>query len=183
VVEHPFKVPEGFCPYGSKYININEVYDMKIEYDALKKETVQFLNEHKILFLATGADNRITARAVSCVYAGLEIYFQTANDSVKFAQISKNPNVALCAGNMQIEGVATIGQHPLDLTSEQFITLYKKEHFGSFKTYSHLKRNIVIRIDPTLVTFWKYDDEGQPYREFLYVGENRAEREYYDISD
>jgi len=36
---------------------------------------------------------------------------------------------------------------------------------------------VVIRVDPTLVAFWKYDDEGKPYREFLYVGEGRAVRE------
>jgi len=95
---------------------------------------------------------------MSCVHVGLEIYFQTSRDSVKFAQISKNPNVALCAANIAIEGVATIGEHPLDPASEQFITLYQKHHYGSFNAYSRLESNVVIRVDPTLIAFWKYDD-------------------------
>jgi hypothetical protein len=150
---------------------------MEIEYDALREEVLRFLDQHKVLFLATCADGRVTARAMSCVHLGLEIYFQTSRDSVKFAQISKNPNVALCAANIAIEGVATIGEHPLDPASEQFITLYQKHHYGSFNAYSRLESNVVIRVDPTLFAFWKYDGEGKPYREFLYVGEGRAVRE------
>lgn len=150
---------------------------MEIEYAVLKEEVIQFLDKHKILFLATSADDRVTARAMSCVHEGLEIYFQTSKKSAKFAQLAKNPNVALCAANMAIEGVATIGKHPMDPESEQFITLYKKHHPGSFNAYSRLESNVVIRVDPTLVTFWKYDNGGKPYREILRVGEGRAERE------
>ena len=65
----------------------------------------------------------------------------------------------------------------MDLESEQFIELYKEHHPGSFDAYSRLESNVVIRIDPTRVIFWKYDDEGKPHREILHVGEDRAERE------
>jgi len=105
---------------------------MEIEYDTLKEEVIRFLNQHKVLFLATCADGRVTARAMSCVHVGLEIYFQTSRDSRKFAQISKNPQVALCAANIAIEGVAMVGEHPLHPASEQFVTLYKEYHPGSF---------------------------------------------------
>jgi uncharacterized pyridoxamine 5'-phosphate oxidase family protein len=150
---------------------------MEIDYDVLKEEVLQFLDKHKILFLATSADDRVTARAMSCVHMGFEIYFQTSNKSDKFAQLVKNPKVALCAANIAIEGVATIGKHTMDPENEQFIELYKKHHLGSFNAYSRLKSNVVIRVDPTLIAFWKYDDEGKPYREILRVGEGRAERE------
>lgn len=156
---------------------------MEIDCGVLKEEVLRFLNKHKILFLATCADSRVTARAMSCVHVGLEIYFQTSRDSVKFSQLSRNPNVALSAANIAIEGAATIGEHPLDSASEQFIAPYKEHHPGSFSAYSHLESNVVIRVDPTLVAFWRYDDEGKPCREFLYVGEGRAERVYYDVSD
>jgi general stress protein 26 len=152
-------------------------FPVEIEYETLKEEVFQFLDKHNILFLATCADGRVTARAMSCVHVGLAIYFQTSRDSVKFTQISRNPNVALCAANIAIEGVATIGEHPLDSESEQFITLYQEHHYGSFNAYSRLESEVVIRVDPTLVAFWKYDDEGKPYREFLYVGERKAVRE------
>ncbi len=34
-----------------------------------------------------------------------------------------------------------------------------------------------MRVDPTRVAFWKYDNAGKPYREFPYVGEGRVVRE------
>ena len=83
----------------------------------------------------------------------------------------------MCAANIAIEGVATIGEHPLHPASEPFAALYKEHHPGSFDAYSRLEGEIVIRVDPTLAAFWKYDDAGKPYREFLYVGEGRAVRE------
>jgi hypothetical protein len=140
---------------------------MEIEYDTLREEAIRFLDRHEVLFLATCADDRVTARAMSCVHVGLEIYFQTSRDSCKFAQICRNPHVALCAVNIAIEGVATVGEHPL----------HKEHHPGSFSAYSRLESNVVVRVDPALVAFWKYDDEGKPYREILRVGEGRAERE------
>lgn len=150
---------------------------MEIEYAALKEEAIRFLDQHKVLFLATCADGRVTARAMSCVHVGLEIYFQTSRESVKFAQLCANPRVALCAANVAIEGLATIGEHPLHPESEQFVALYREHHPGSLEAYSRLESEVVIRVDPTLVAFWKYDDEGKPYRELLYVGEGRAVRE------
>ena len=156
---------------------------MEIDYEALKQEVIEFLDKHKILVLATCADHRVTARAMSCVNRGLTIYFQTGTTSVKFKQFEHNPNVALCAGNVQIEGVAKIRKHSLDPSNTEFIEAYKKHHLGSFKAYSHLKINVVIEAEPRLITLWKYDADHKPYREFLYVQENRAEWEYYDISE
>ena len=43
---------------------------MEIEYNVLREEALQFLDKHKILFLATSADDRVTARAMSCIYVG-----------------------------------------------------------------------------------------------------------------
>ena len=156
---------------------------MEIDYESLKNEVIEFLDQHKILVFATCAANRVTARAMSCVHKGLTIYFQTGTTSVKFKQLAQNPNVALCAANVQIEGVARIRKHPLDPSNVEFIEAYKTHHLGSFQTYSHLKSNVVIEVEPRLITFWKYDADHKPYREFLYVDEQRAEREYYDISD
>jgi uncharacterized pyridoxamine 5'-phosphate oxidase family protein len=150
---------------------------MTIDYETLREEVLRFLDEHKVLFLATSADDRVTARAMSCVHVGLEIYFQTSNKSVKFTQLVKNPKVALCAANIAIEGVATIGKHTMDPENEQFVELYKEHHLGAFNAYSRLEGSVVIRVDPMLVIFWKYDDEGGPYREILRVSEGRAERE------
>ena len=151
---------------------------MEIEYTILEEEIIRFLDDHKMLILATSANDRVTARSMSCVNIGLTIYFQTDKRFTKFEQIEQNPQVALCAGNVQIEGAAIIGNHSLDPSNKDFIELYKKSHPDAYKTYSHLENNVVIKVEPTFITLWKYSD-GKPYREFLYIQSHKAEREYY----
>src|SRR4030042_3751117 len=153
----------------------------KINYDILKDEAIQFLGVQKFLVLATSSDGRVTARTMGYVNKGLTIYFQTDRTFLKVKQIEQNPNVALCGANVQIEGVAIIRDHPFDPTNKEFINLFKKKHPLAFDTYSHLKNEIVIEVEPRLITFWKYADD-KPFREFLYVEETKAQREYYDIS-
>ena len=155
---------------------------MEIDYDNLKEEVIQFLNTHKTLVLATSANDRVTARSMSCVHNGLTIYFQTDTKFIKFKQIKQNSHVVLCAGNVQIEGVAKIRKQSLDPSNHEFIELYKYHHPRSFQTYSHLKHNVVIEVEPRFITFWKYDHDHKPYREFLDIQEQKVEREYYDIS-
>jgi uncharacterized pyridoxamine 5'-phosphate oxidase family protein len=117
------------------------------------------------------------------VRIGLKIYFQTSKTSIKYSQLAQNPNVALCGSNAQIEGLARIGAHPLAAVSVAFKELYQAHHPGSFKTYSHLRSSVVIEVEPKFVTFWKYDTEGLPYRDFLYLPDRKAERDYFDLSD
>ena len=154
---------------------------MDIEYAILEQEIIRFLDDHKILVLATSANDRVTARSMSCINIGLNIYFQTDKRFIKFEQIKQNPQVALCAGNVQIEGMAKIGNHSLDSSNKEFVELYKSCHPMAFKSYSHLENNVVIKVEPKLITLWKYSDE-KPYREFLYLHSHKAERKYYDIS-
>ena len=60
---------------------------------------------------------------------------------------------------------------------------YQRLHEGSFKTYSHLRKNVIVRVSPTLITFWKYDEERKPYRDILDVEQKKAYREYYPIQE
>ena len=91
---------------------------MDIDYAMLEQEIIRLLDDHKILILATSANDRVTARSMSCVNIGLNIYFQTDKRFIKFDQIKQNPQVALCAGNVQIEGMAKIGNHSLDSSNK-----------------------------------------------------------------
>jgi general stress protein 26 len=153
----------------------------EINYNILKDKAVQFLGAQKFLVLATSSDDRVTARTMGYVNKGLTIYFQTERNSLKIEQIETNPNVALCGANVQIEGIAKIRNHPFDPSNKEFIELFKKKYTLAFNTYSHLKNEIVIEVEARLITFWKYIDD-KPFREFLYIKETKAEREYYDIS-
>jgi uncharacterized pyridoxamine 5'-phosphate oxidase family protein len=157
---------------------------MKVEIDfgLLRNEVVDLLDKHKVLMLATAANNRVTARSVSCVHRDLKVLFQTDRNLLKYKQIARNPNVALCADNMQIEGVAKIKGHPLDKANKEFLELFKREHRGSFEKYSQMKNAVVVEVEPRLVTLWKYEGD-RPLRDFLYVSEAEASREYYDTDE
>jgi uncharacterized pyridoxamine 5'-phosphate oxidase family protein len=148
-----------------------------LNYSQLKEELITFLSKNKTLVLASCADNRVTARTMSIIHDGIVIYFQTDKEFLKYQQIEKNPNVALCAGNVQIEGRATIMGHPLGNFS--FQENFRIHHQSSFMKYSHLKDEVIIEVEPRLITFWKYTDEQVPYRDFLNIPQEKAYREYY----
>jgi general stress protein 26 len=153
----------------------------RIPYDTneLKEEIIGILEREKHIVLASCSDGRVTARTVSHVNAGLDIYLQTDKKFLKVEQIAKNPRVALCVGNLQIEGVAEFERHPSDPENAEFCSLYKQKHPQSFEMYSSMKNEIVIKVKPALAILWKYID-GKPCRDYLHVDENIAYREYYD---
>ncbi len=153
---------------------------MEIDFEELKREAVGAIEKNGIMVLATCADDRVTARAVSCVSNGLLIYFQTGSDLLKFRQIKENPNVALCAGNMQIEGRAIIRSQ--SLSENDFIEKYKIKHRSAFERYSSMKKSFVVEVEPALITFWKYLD-NKPCRDILDLVEKKATRELYDTGD
>lgn len=149
----------------------------EINFKKLKLEMIEFLNENKHMVLATCADNHVTARTVSIINHDLKIFFQTDRDFVKHKQIKQNPNVALSSGNIQIEGKAQITCHPLE--NSFFRDSYQKYHKSSFENYSCLKDEVIIEVEPILITFWKYDSKNKPFRDYLMVAEKKAYREYY----
>ena len=148
-----------------------------LSYDHLRQEVVQQLGKAKHMVLATCAGNRVTARTMSCVADDLTVYCQTLDSYTKCRQIAQNPNVALCAGNLQIEGRATIEGHPLSAGNERFVELFKAAHRGSFERYSALEGEVVLRVEVTRATLWKYGLSGGSYRDFLEVTERKARRE------
>lgn len=86
----------------------------------LKEEIITMLEREKHIVLATCSDGHVTARTISHVNAGMDIFFQTDKRFLKVEQILKNPRVALCAGNLQIEGIAKLEGHPSDSENADF---------------------------------------------------------------
>ncbi len=149
-----------------------------LDYFQVEKEVIDFISRNSKMVLATCSENRVTARAVSIVNQGMKILFQTDTEFLKYRQIIENPNVALCSGNIQIEGQATITCHPFE--NPYFIENYKVIHKTAFEKYSHLKDNVIVQVEPSLITFWKYTEvDRKPYRDFLDVKVQKAYREYY----
>ncbi len=149
---------------------------MEIDYEGLKSELLKVLDTNKVWILATSDGSRVSARSMSVVHNGIDIYFQTSRLLEKYAQIMQNNNVALCCANVSIEGVAfDVGSWEDNPPAK---ALYIEAHTGSYDAYHTSPGQVVIKVVPHYVVFWKYID-GQPARDFLYLTERKAERLFY----
>lgn len=149
---------------------------MEIDYESLKNELLKALDTNKVWILATSDGSRVSARSMSIVHDGVDIYFQTSRLLEKYAQMTQNSNVALCCANVSIEGVAfDAGSWDDNPVARE---LYITHHKGSYDTYRTSPGQTVIKVVPQYVVFWKYID-GQPARDFLYLTEHKAERLFY----
>ncbi len=151
---------------------------MELDFNSLEKEVYALLGANKIMVLATSSENKVTARNMSCVIINKKIYFQTDKTFLKHQQMFKNPNVAFCLDNIQIEGTARIRKHPFAEENKEFIDTYKEKYRGSYDAYSHIENGVVVEVEPTFVTLWKYED-NHSLRDFLDIRQNKAHREIY----
>ena len=156
-----------------------------LDYSRMEGEVVDWMERTHLMVLSTCAatetDRQVTARTMSTIQHAGKVYFQTGLTSTKLDQLRRNPLVALCAGNVQVEGLACPLAHPLAPESRFFAEKYSQLHPGSFKTYSHLPSNVVFEVTPRRVIFWKYTEEGKPYREFVDFTARAACREMYPL--
>ena len=152
---------------------------MDIDFGLLENEFFNILGNQKVMVLATSYGDSVTARNMSCIILDKKIYFQTDTAFKKIKQIVMNPNVALCVDNIQIEGIAKIRKHPFDEENKEFVNAFKERYKGSYERYSHIKNEVVVEIEPTFVTLWKYKG-SQPCRDFLDIKSNKAYRVIYE---
>lgn len=150
---------------------------MIIDYQKLEQETVEMLENNKIWVLSTSFIDKITSRSMSIVHMGMDIYFQTNKKYTKYIQMTKNPNVTLCTGNISIEGTAQEIGSWKDEKNKDIMELYKSKHLSSYNRYGDLDGQVVFKITPKKVSYWKYSSvDGEPYREIFYVDRKMAER-------
>lgn len=154
---------------------------MEINFNLLENEVFGLLSDKKIMVLATSYEDRVTARSMSCIIINKRIYFQTDKTFLKYRQMAKNHNVALCVDNIQIEGIAKIKHHPFAEENKEFIDVFKEKYKGSYENYSHMNNEVAVEIEPTFITLWKYENT-EPFRDFLDIKKNKAYREIYDTS-
>ena len=156
-----------------------------LDYSEMENEVVDWMEHTRLMELstcaATDVDRQVTARSMSMIHHAGKLYFQTGLTTTKCHQLRQNPLVALCAGNVQVEGLACSLAHPLAPECRFFAEKYSQLHPGSFKTYSHLPSNVVFEVTPRRVIFWKYTEEGKPYREFVDFTARAACREMYPL--
>jgi general stress protein 26 len=148
------------------------VHQIELPYEEYKKKVIEELRKHKTGVLATSDGSTVSAREMVFIYDELTIYCRSEGLFRKFKQIEVNPNVAIAAGNIQIEGVATVKGHPLDETNTKFIQLYKEQ---IPQAYEVACRDYFPRSDCSLIAI-------SPNKITLYIGGSPAESAGYSFS-
>lgn len=142
-----------------------------LDYELLKHEVIHTLENSKSIVLATCYNNRVTAREVYFASNDFKIYFITSKAFDKYKQIEKNNKVALCLGNIQMEGTAINKGHPKlpENETEAMICLNKsKKEFEHFMKY---KNTVLIEVAVSRMELWKNNG-----REYLDIEKEEAYR-------
>ncbi len=127
---------------------------MELEYKSLKNELERILDTNKVWVLASSDGQRVSARSMSIVHDGIDVYFQTNKHFDKYDQMMQNESVALCCANVSVEGVARdVGSWEDNPAMKQ---VYIEHHKGSFDLYGPLPGQVVIKVVPHYAVFWKY---------------------------
>ena len=70
------------------------------------RELERTLSEAELIYLASGADDRISARPVSVMNNGLRVFIRTSGSSRKAREMTSNQNIAACVGHFYFTGTA-----------------------------------------------------------------------------
>ncbi len=79
-----------------------------MDFAAAEKAFWEQIGPGMYMVLATADNNNVTARTVNMTQHKGKLLFLTFADSVKYAQIQTNPQVAVCSGCIALKGKATI---------------------------------------------------------------------------
>lgn len=123
------------------------------------------LGAGNVMTLSTCSGERVTSRSVSVVIINEKFYFQTDERYLKYQQILKNANVALCSDKFSIEGICRDIGKPCEEKYSFFEEQFKKKFFPAFKMYSKIETERLLEITPTLIYSWSYK-LTKPYMEF-----------------
>ena len=138
------------------------------------------LGTHKIMALAAGVNDRVSVRNVSCINYDDKIFFKTDREFRKTKQLLINPNVALCCGGVQIEGLA----RNLGLVAEEpgqiFAEKYEEYWAVSYNAYPHKESEILIEITPLFVEIWDQDEHNNGFQIIIDTEMETAELVKYD---
>jgi uncharacterized pyridoxamine 5'-phosphate oxidase family protein len=112
------------------------------------------LAKAETIIFATSSNDRVTARTMCHVNDGTDIYFGTSRTSLKYAQLTANPNVALATGSLQIEATAVDCGHPDENPDYKRIYVAKFPHLGGL--YESTPDDVVIKCVPKKIVVYRY---------------------------
>jgi len=79
---------------------------IELSYEYLRQDMIEEIKKYHLGFLASSEADFVTVRQMQLIINGLTIYCHTGIYRRKYKQIMANPQVAIAAGNLQIEGIA-----------------------------------------------------------------------------
>ena len=161
-------------------VDFQSVWRDENMYEQKLKEFFSSLGEYQIMSLATSAEYRVTVRSMSFIIADRKFYCQTDKHFLKYKQILENPQVAISINNIQIEGICKEFGHPLLESNIFFSESYKRYYKDSFKKYTHLKDEVLLEIQPTLISVWNYEDD-KAFQEILDFGETSIPKKFLQL--
>ncbi len=129
-----------------KYLNETELKEEINKIDNLIKNT-------KFTTIATSNKNGIVSTAQMCIVnKGLTVYFQTDKTFEKIKNIQENNNIAFNIGAYNFKGKANIVGKPSQ--NDDFIELIKQKHFETYKSYTLLENEVLIKVEITECKIW-----------------------------
>ena len=112
----------------------------------------------------------------------MSMYFLTDIRSRKYKQLEANPNVAICSGPLQIDGIASPKGHSRDPQNLMYLDNFKEKQLEGYESY--LKNGFfddaniwIIEIIPTKVEVFKSlacSDGAEMYLEILNIAKKKA---------
>jgi len=142
-----------------------------LDYEELKREVIHRLENSNSIVLATCSNNRVTAREVYFASYDFCIYFVTSKAFDKYKQIEKNTKVALCLGNIQMEGTAIIKGNPNLTENENLTAICLNKIKKEFEQFFKYKNTTLIEVVASCVELW--NNNG---REYLDINKKEAYR-------
>lgn len=147
-----------------------------------EEEYIKFWQEFgksKKMVLSTSLNDIVTSRTMSIINLNNKLYFQTDNTFRKYNQLKRNPHVALCIDNIQIEGLCNEVGIPIE--NEDFCNAYRDCFTNSFNRYTLLKNERLFAVTPTFIERWVYIN-GTPYVQIFDIGNREyISKQYFGV--
>ena len=127
----------------------------KYPFHEFAEKVLSEIKETQNIILATCADNRVTTRLVGHLLYGHTLVFSTNIDSLKVAQIKRNPNVAFYLNGYNIEAVAKLYGHPQ--THPTFEKDYAEKYPEYVSTYGYSPDDVLVTAEIKLIQSYSYN--------------------------
>ena len=135
-----------------------------LDFERAFQEKIKILETAKQAVLSTCSNERVTSRVVDIACCDNTIYFLTWSHHTKCLQIKENPKVAICYGNLQIEGLAEIKGSPLLGSNKIYSDKYKEKQPNLYDQFVKFNGMVIVKVDITSIHSWEdWDQESRGF--------------------